>query len=53
MAAILLETERHWKTEHSATIGIPNVFGIPAPAVDTKFILPSYKHWMVAFLVDP
>ena len=28
-----LNTERHWKTEQMATIGIPNAFGIPAPTV--------------------
>ena len=52
-AAIFFEIERHLKTEHGATIEIPKAFGIPAPAVYKKFISPSYKHWMVAFLVDP
>ena len=33
MAAIWLKTERNWKTEQKATIGIPNRLGIPAPTV--------------------
>ena len=32
-AAILFKTEHHWKTEQRATIGILNVFGIPALTV--------------------
>ena len=33
MAAILFKTECHWKTKQRATIGILNMFSIPAPNV--------------------
>ena len=41
IATILFKTEHHrktlyhWKTEQSANIGIHNMFGIPAPNVQT------------------
>ena len=35
MAASLFKTEHHWKTEQRTTIGVPNAFDNPAPAVHT------------------
>ena len=31
MATVLLKTKYHWETKQWATLGIPKVFGIPAP----------------------
>ena len=33
MVAIFFKTDYHWKTKQRATIGIPNMLGIPAPNV--------------------
>ena len=44
------KTERHWNTEHRITIGIQNVFIIPAPTVSLRYFFQLFT-WTCMLLI--